>query len=219
MSEKNQAEWLRERAYQTLLENGFEPRFSDAVAKQLDEIEGGERASEKVEDLRHLTWSSIDNRTSRDLDQVEWAERLENGDIRLLVGIADVDSLIPKGSPIDDHAGRNTVSVYTVGRVFPMLPEQISTDLTSLNEGADRLAVVADMTIKEDGDVPSSTFFRARVHNHAKLSYPEVGSWFDGGTEPEKFSRVSGLREQIELQREAALRLYAYRETKGALEF
>lgn len=219
MSEKNQAEWLRDRAYQTLLENGFEPRFSDAVEKQIDEIEAAGQALENVEDLRDLSWSSIDNHTSRDLDQVEWAERLQNGDIRLLVAIADVDSLVPRDSPIDRHAAANTVSVYTIGRVFPMLPEPISTGLTSLNEGADRLAVVADMTIKENGDVPSSTFFRARVHNRAKLSYPEVARWFDRGTEPEGFSRVPGLRGQIELQREAALRLHAYREAKGALEF
>ena len=100
---------------------------------------GGQRADNDIRDLRELLWSSIDNETSRDLDQVEWAEQLSNGDIRLLVGIADVDAAVTKDSPVDEHAGKNTVTVYTQGRIFPMLPEELSTDLTSMNEGADRI--------------------------------------------------------------------------------
>lgn len=212
--------WLTERAHQALIDNGFEPEFSDAVYSQLREIEGTPDPGDGVRDLRHLLWSSIDNRTSRDLDQVEWVERLENGDIRVLVGIADVDASVAKGTPIDEHAKRNTVTVYTETKVFPMLPEELSTDKTSLNEGEDRLAVVADMIVKPNGDVPESTFFRAIVHNHAKFSYEEIGEWFDGkGEIPEELGRSNELRSQLELQREAAKRLASYREKKGALEF
>ena len=157
----NQGNWLTERAHQAMMENGFEPEFSAAVFDQLNQIgKNGEPAPDpSVQDLRSLLWSSIDNRRSRDLDQIEWAEKLPNGDIRVLVGIADVDASVAKGSPIDDHAEQNTVTVYTESKIFPMLPEELSTDKTSLNEGFDRLAVVADMTIKENGDVPESTFF------------------------------------------------------------
>ncbi len=205
-----------------MVDNGFKPEFSEPVWEQIRDISdsGPVEPVDGVQDLRHLPWSSIDNRTSRDLDQVEWAERLANGDIRLLVGIADVDAKVAKGTPIDDHARQNTVTVYTQSRIFPMLPEELSTDLTSLNEGRDRFAVVANMIVKENGDVPESHFFRAIVHNHAKFSYEEIGDWFEGSGEiPEELERSPALRDQIELQREAAKRLAAYREKKGALEF
>jgi len=222
MNDQGANSWLTQRAHQTMIENGFEPEFSTAVLEQLDGIKtkGEPAADPSFKDMRDLVWSSIDNASSRDLDQIEWAERLLNGDIRVLVGIADVDSLVPQKSPIDDHARQNTVTVYTESKIFPMLPEILSTDMSSLNENVDRLAVVADMTIKENGDVPESTFYRALVRNHAKLSYEKIGEWLDhGGVMPESFQRTPGLQEQIELQREAAIRLQAYRRAKGALEF
>lgn len=205
-----------------MIENGFEPDLSEEIGDQLASIARRDLFAEAkdAKDLRELEWSSIDNATSRDLDQVEWAEKLENGDIRLLVGIADVDAAVEKGSPIDRRAARNTVSVYTESEVFPMLPEQLSTDLTSLNEDEDRLVVVADMIVNEDGDVPQSTFYRAIIRNRVKLDYPTVGEWFDrGGPEPEKIKGKPKLVAQLELQQEAAERLHAYRLAKGALEF
>ena len=217
----HKSNWLAEQARRVLNENGFESRFPPDALDQLNEIKSSPADIDRVgaRDLTSLLWSSVDNRTSRDLDQVEWAERLPNGDIRVLVSIADVDLLIKKGTPLDDYARTNTVTVYTEGKNFPMLPEEISTGLTSLNEGEDRLAIVADMTVKENGDVPESTFFRAVVHNHAKLDYISVGEWLEGSAEPDKVREVDGLREQIELQREAAQRLASYRQKKGALEF
>ncbi|MEO6655203.1 MAG: RNB domain-containing ribonuclease [Pyrinomonadaceae bacterium] len=222
MSDQGSSSWLTERAHLTMIENGFEPEFSADVYGQLKHIQnaGEPSADASVKDLRDLLWSSIDNASSRDLDQIEWAERLPNGDIRVLVGIADVDALVPKGSPIDDHAEQNTVTVYTESKIFPMLPEELSTDMSSLNEDVDRLAVVADMTVKENGDVPESTFYRALVRNQAKLSYEKVGEWLDhDGAMPDDLQRMPDLKVQIELQREAAKRLAAYRRTKGALEF
>jgi exoribonuclease-2 len=183
-------------------------------------MNGEPKPDGSIKDLRRLLWSSIDNASSRDLDQIEWAERLPNGDIRVLIGIADVDALVPIGSPIDDHAEQNTVTVYTESKIFPMLPEELSTDMSSLNEGVDRLAVVADMTLKENGDVPESTFYRALVRNQAKLSYEKIGEWLDNdGEMPDDLHRLPELTQQIELQREAAKRLAAYRRAKGALEF
>lgn len=205
-----------------MIDNGFEPEFSHDMDSQLASIAGRDLIAEAtdVKDLRHLDWSSIDNKTSRDLDQIEWAGQLPNGDIRILVGIADVDVAVEKGSPIDRRAARNTVSVYTESEVFPMLPEQLSTDLTSLNENEDRLAVVADMIVKENGDVPQSTFYRAIVRNRVKLDYPTVGEWFDdGGPIPEQIGDKPELIAQLELQRKAAERLLKYRQAKGALEF
>lgn len=205
-----------------MIENGFEPEFSAAVQDQLNQIKAkGEPAPDpSIKDLRSLLWSSIDNASSRDLDQIEWAERLDNGDIRVLVGIADVDALIPKGTPLDDHAEQNTVTVYTESKIFPMLPVELSTDMTSLNDGADRLAIVADMTVKENGDVPESTFYRALVRNQGKLAYESIGDWLDNnGDMPETVANTPSLKEQIVLQKEAAVRLHAYRQAKGALEF
>lgn len=222
MNDHSGGNWLEQKARQAMVENGFEPEFPSEVVDQLNQIKnaGEPSADASIKDLRSLLWSSIDNASSRDLDQIEWAERLDNGDIRVLVGIADVDSLIPKDSPLDKHAKQNTVTVYTESKIFPMLPVEISTDLTSLNEGVDRLAIVADMIVKENGDVPESTFYRALVHNHAKCAYEDIGEWLDhGGVLPEALQQTSGLKEQIELQREAAVRLHAYRQAKGALEF
>ncbi len=222
MNDHHNNSWLTERAHRAMLDNGFEPEFSDEVYAQLREIvDSGQPArGPDIKDLRHLLWSSIDNRTSRDLDQVEWAEQMGNGDIRVLVGIADVDVVVAKGTPIDLHAAQNTVTVYTESKIFPMLPEELSTDMTSLNQGEDRLAVVADMTVKANGEVPESRFFRAFVHNHAKFSYEEIGEWLDGhGEMPEELQHSPELKEQIELQQEAAKCLAAYREKKGALEF
>ncbi len=209
-------------ARRAMAENGFEPEFSLAVREQVQFLsESGARdiAEGSIRDLRSIEWSSIDNRTSRDLDQVEWAEALPNGDLRILVGIADVDAYVKKGSPIDHHAEQNTVTVYTEGHIFPMLPEELSTDLTSLNEGEDRLAVIADMAVKANGDVPESTFYRAWVRNHVKLSYEEVAEWLDGDKSSDDIMRFPWVAEQIRLQNEAAARLHKYRIAKGALEF
>ena len=222
MSDLGSSSWLTQRAHQTMLENGFEPEFSAEVWDQMKGIQtvGEPKFDGSIKDMRELLWSSIDNATSRDLDQIEWAERLPNGDIRVLVGIADVDALVPIYSPIDMHAAQNTVTVYTESKIFPMLPEELSTDISSLIEGADRLAVIADMTVKENGDVPESTFYRALVRNQAKLSYEKIGEWLDNdGEAPEDLQRLPELKGQIELQREAARRLAAYRRAKGALEF
>lgn len=222
MNDQGSGNWLSQRAHQTMIENGFEPEFSAAVEDQVKVIQQrvGSQSDSNARDMRDLLWSSIDNASSRDLDQIEWAEALPNGDIRVLVGIADVDASVPKDSPIDKHAAQNTVTVYTESRIFPMMPEELSTDLTSLNEGEDRLAVVADMTIKANGDVPESTFFSAIVNNRAKLSYEVVGPWLDGKSGvPEKVANMPGLQAQLELQQQAAVRLQTYRTVKGALDF
>src|SRR6185503_5382192 len=131
---------------------GFEPDLDDAAKRQLDSLTAPAPAPGGVKDLRSLPWSSIDNTESRDLDQVEVAESLPSGDIRLIVGIADVDALVGKGTPLDQHAYANCTSVYTGVAVFPMLPEKLSTDLTSLNENEDRLSLAIETVVNGDGD-------------------------------------------------------------------
>lgn len=209
-------------AEETMRRNGFRSEFGDESREQVVELAHFDlnALAGEAQDLRDTLWSSIDNRTSKDLDQIEWAEQLENGDIRLLVGIADVSAYVAKDTPIDRYAEQNTVTVYTETRIFPMLPEELSTDITSLVEGADRIAVVAEMIVKENGDVPESNFFRAMVRNHAKLDYESVGDWLEGhGDIPLKISETKGLEEQIRLQNSAAIRLGDYRARKGALDF
>lgn len=214
-------------AREALIENNFLPDFPPAVVEAARLL--GERqvisnaGSPPVRDLRSLLWSSIDNASSRDLDQVEYAEKLPaggGGDIRLLVGIADVDEFVPKNSVIDAFAFQNTVSIYAGNQVFSMLPERLSTDLTSLIGGASRPAVVTEMFISPAGDVRIGDVFRALLHNHAKLSYEEVGAWLGGGGEiPASVAAVPGLEAQILLQQETAARLHKLRKQKGALEF
>src|ERR1051325_6709634 len=161
--------------------NGFDPHFSPAVQQQVASIAGPAAADPTARDMRQLPWSSIDNTESRDLDQVEIAEQLPDGSIRIVVGIADVDSLVAKGSPVDERAFHNTTSVYTGIDVFPMLPERLSTDLTSLNEGEDRLAIAIETVVNADGDVVSYDVYRAMLHNKAKLAYNAVGEFLTGG--------------------------------------
>ena len=204
---------------------GFEPDLDADARTQLAALtkpaampSGGGGGS--VKDLRDRPWSSIDNTESRDLDQIEIAERLPDGSVRLIVAIADVDALVPAGTPIDRHAFANCTSVYTGIAVFPMLPEQLSTGLTSLNEGEDRLALAIETVVDADGNVKSYDVYRAMVHNRAQLAYDDVGAWLDGASPPPK--KVAGnaeLTAQLQLQHEASQRLKAERIRNGALEF
>ena len=200
-----------------MIERGLHPDFPPAVLEETAGLEEVERfAGDGLRDLRKLPWFSIDNDDTRDLDQLTFAEPQGAG-IRLLVAIADVDALVPQESDTDRHAGHNTVSVYTPARIFPMLPERLSTGLTSLHEGEDRLAVVVEMRVDEDGSVPEATLFRAAVHNHARLTYDRVAAWLEGhGALPEGAKKLEG---QLRLQDEAAERLRQRRHERGALRF
>jgi ribonuclease R len=213
---------LRGAAVAAMLKNGFEPEFSPEVMREVRSIHdpSDNPLPTDTRDLRSLPWSSIDNRESKDLDQIEVAERLPDGSIRIRIGVADVETLVPLGSPADEHAAKNTTSVYTGVAVFPMLPDRLSTDLTSLNEGEDRLAVVVEFDVAADGALGKASVYRALVHNKAKLTYEGVGLWLDGkGPEPPAIAGSSELHEQIRIQDEAAQRLRKARSIAGALDF
>ena len=209
-------------ARQTMIDAGFVPDFPGAVIEEVNSIVSGSvaiAAHSSAQDLRELLWSSIDDKRSRDLDQVEYAEKISGGDVRLLVGIADVDAVVPKESAIDKHAATNCISVYTGIKTFPMLPEELSTDLTSLVEAEDRIAVVTEMLLAADGSMKRTDFQRAIIRNHAKLSYESVGAWLDGKSAiPERVKSVSGMEEQIKLQSEIANRLEEFRRKRGAID-
>jgi exoribonuclease-2 len=209
-------------ARQTMMEAGFVPDLPGAVNKEIQSVINRTRpglAEAAARDLRTLLWSSIDDSKSRDLDQVEFAEALAGGDTRILVGIADVDAFVAKGSAIDRHAAENATSVYAGVRTFPMLPEELSTDLTSLVADEDRLAVVIEIVVARDGTVKSPVVYRALIKNHAKLSYEAIGHWLDGKTAvPPAVAQVAGLEAQIRLQFETAERLGEFRKEHGALE-
>ena len=170
---------LEQLARRAMIERGLEPDFpADAIAqaRQLTEP-----AVDGVTDQRHLPWCSIDNDDSRDLDQLTVAEATPDGSARVFIAIADVDVLVGKDSPLDDHAQQNTTSVYTPARIFPMLPERLSTDLTSLNPDEDRIAIVISFVVDRDGAVTSGEVGRAAVRNRAKLAYNSVAAWLDSG--------------------------------------
>ena len=209
-------------AHSAMLDAGFVPDIPHSVLDELRSLPtklDTQVSGTATRDLRSLLWSSIDDRKSRDLDQVEYAERLSDGDIRVLVGIADVDALVRKGSATDAHAAENGTSVYTGFRTFPMLPEQLSTDMTSLVGGADRSSIVTELIVGPDGTVKSSEVYRALLHNYAKLSYEAVGAWLDNkGPLPPEVASVPKMDAQIRLQFEAAQRLRELRKEHGALE-
>lgn len=213
---------LRDVAAAAMRQHGFEPEFSADVIREVRLLGGmsDNAIPTDAHDLRALLWSSVDNRESRDLDQIEVAERLPDGSIRVRIGVADVDTLVKLGSAADAHAATNTTSVYTGVAVFPMLPERLSTDLTSLNEGEDRLAIVVQFDVAEDGTLANASVQHALVHNHAKLTYDPVGMWLEGkGPPPRAIARSPQLRDQLLLQDEAAQRLRRARNRAGALNF
>jgi exoribonuclease-2 len=176
------------------------------------------KANAAAEDLRHLLWSSIDNDTSRDLDQIEYAEKLPNGGVRVLIGIADVDLYVTKGSAIDRHAAIETVTVYSGVKNFPMLPEELSTGLTSLLESDDRTCMVTEFVLDAQNRTASSRIYPALVNNKAQLAYNGVGAWLDGKAEaPAKVGESAELQAQLKLQNEIAQRLRAERYERGAL--
>jgi exoribonuclease II len=212
---------LQAAAARVMLENGFEPEASAGVSQQLAELERHPPSvapGADVRDLRSLLWSSIDNDTSRDLDQLEVAERLPDGTVKVLVAIADVDSFVPKDSPIDQHAARQTTTVYTGVRNFPMLPEALSTAATSLQEAEDKLALVIEFLVRSDGHLQSSAVYRAVVRSTAQLTYNGVGAWLGGqGAAPPKVAASPDLQAQLRLQDAAAQALRTERYRHGAL--
>jgi len=201
-----------------MIERGLEPDIPPAAQADAAKLTDAQAADPSLQDLRSLLWCSIDNDDSRDLDQLTVAERLSDGTTRVRVAIADVDRLVPRESPIDDHARANTTSVYTPAKVFPMLPERLSTDLTSLVEGHERAAVVIEFTVTDDGRARESTVYRARVLNKAKLAYNSIAAWLDDkAPAPAALAAVSGLDENLRLQHRAAQALRQRRHEQGAL--
>jgi len=202
-----------------MVERGLEPDFSREAQAELQKITGPATSEdESVRDLRALLWVSIDNDDSKDLDQLSVAEAAPRGAARVRVAIADVDALVERGSAIDEHARTNTTSVYTAAEIFPMLPTQLSTDLTSLNEDQERLAVVVDMVVSADGEVTDSEIYRAKVLNHAKLAYNAVADWIEGKAPAQgRVATTPGVAQQLRLQDSVAQSLRRVRHQRGAL--
>ena len=204
-----------------MFSRGLEPEFSHAVQRQVASLKGpAVETDDNIIDLTALPWCSIDNDDSRDLDQLSAIEPLHQGRIRVYVAIADVDALVKKGSPIDEHARQNTTSVYTSALIFPMLPERLCTDWTSLNQDEDRIALVVEMVFSEDGILMDASIYRARVRNKAQLAYDAVSAWIDNeGELPEPARRVKGMNIQLRQQDALAQKLRVLRRAEGSLEF
>jgi len=211
---------LQRIARRVMAERGLLSDFSPAALAQLAQLGSGSPASNgQLRDLRQLPWASIDNDDSRDLDQLTVAQDATDAATKILVAIADVDALVTRDTAIDAHARHNTTSVYTAAEIFPMLPERLSTDLTSLGDHADRAAIVVEMLIAADGTLTSSSVYRALVRNQAKLAYNSVAAWMDGtGPEPEPIGRVPGLAENLRAQDRVAQVLATRRHEQGALD-
>lgn len=213
---------LVEAAHACMLEHGFQPDFPAGTAAEVAAIQAQPQppAAPGAQDLRNLLWSSIDNDTSRDLDQIEWAQQLPDGRIRVLIGVADVDARVPLGSVLDAHARSETTSVYTGVKVFPMFPVELSEGATSLNENEDRIAIVVEYSIDADGNASDGKAYRALVRNRAQLAYNSVGAWLEGrALAPAKVASSADLAAQLKLQDTAAQRMLGCRYQHGALEF
>ena len=199
-----------------MLDQGLLPDFSAEAQAQVDSLTRA-AVDPGARDLRGAEWVSIDNDDSRDLDQLSVAEPLTGSGTRLRVAIADVDALVKRGSPIDAHASQNTTSVYTAARIFPMLPEKLSTDLTSLVQGAERLAIIIEMVVAANGSITGSDIYRATVINKAKLAYDSVAAWLENGAAAPAALEAAGLQSQVRLQDQLAQALGRVRHTQGAL--
>ncbi len=219
-NDKNHRAILEGIAHRAMLEQGLLPDFSAAALAELGQLQlpAAADGSLGIRDTRNLLWASIDNDDSRDLDQLTVAEAMPGGNVRICVAVADVASLVKNASAIDEHARHNTTSVYTAAMIFPMLPEKLSTNLTSLNMNEDRLSVVVEMVIGADGSLQGSDVYQALVRNHAKLAYNGLAAWLDGsGSLPGAVAAVNGLDENLRLQDRAAQRLKTLRHIHGAL--
>jgi exoribonuclease-2 len=208
-------------AHAAMIEHGFQPEFPAGADTELAAIEAHPDlpAIPGIQDLRSLLWSSIDNDTSKDLDQIEWAEQLPDGRIRVLIGVADVDVRISRGTILDTHARSETTSVYTGVKVFPMLPVELSEGITSLNENEDRAALVIEFTVDAAGTASDGKAYRALVRNRAQLAYNAVGAWLEGtGPAPAKVDASADLAAQLKLQDSAAQRMVDGRFQHGALD-
>ncbi len=218
-NDKQHRSLLQKIAHRAMIERGMLPDFSPKALAELDTISRpAEKAEGPIRDLRRLLWCSIDNDDSRDLDQLSVAEAMPDGSVKVLVAVADVDALVKKDSAIDEHARQNTTSVYTEARTFPMLPEKLSTDLTSLNYATERYAVVVEMVVAKDGSLQSSDVYQALVRNQAKLAYNDVAAWLENaGPMPTEINAVPGLAENLRLQDRAAQQMKTLRHVNGAL--
>jgi ribonuclease R len=225
MHVRHHREILQNIARRVMLQRGLLPDFSTAVLAELGRlhipvITGNSQADglTGIRDLRNLLWASIDNDDSRDLDQLTYAESIPAGEVKILVAIADVDSCVKKGSAIDLHARNNTTSVYTAAEIFPMLPEKISTDMTSLNFNQDRLSIIIEMVVDPQGVLQDSSIYKAWVRNHAKLAYNSVANWLEKKAAiPEEIAGVQGLADNLQLQDRAAQSMKSLRHLQGAL--
>jgi VacB/RNase II family 3'-5' exoribonuclease len=212
---------LQRIARRVMLERGLLPDFSVEALAELARIQApATMDADQVRDLRDLLWASIDNDDSRDLDQLTVADAMRGDKVKILVAVADVDSIVKNGSAIDDHARHNTTSVYTAPVIFPMLPEKLSNNLTSLNFNEDRLAIVVEMVIGGDGSLQDSGIYRASVRNHAKLAYNSVAAWLEGrGIVPEAITAINELDENLRMQDRVAQSMKKFRHVHGALSF
>ncbi len=216
---------LQSIAHRAMLARDLLPDFSPEVLTELSRIQGPtitngapDGQTRPIRDLRNLLWASIDNDDSRDLDQLTVAEAIPRDKVKILVAIANVEGIVKNGSAIDQHARHNTTSVYTAAEIFPMLPEKISTDITSLNFNEDRLAIVVEMVIGADGALEDSGIYQAWVRNHAKLAYHSVAAWLErSGVIPEAVAAVKGLDENLRLQDQTAQKMKNLRHLHGAL--
>jgi exoribonuclease-2 len=204
-------------AYQVMKDRGFIPDFSPAVINELSIIQKNYSLGNAKHDHRDKLWVSIDNSDSKDLDQLTFAETDASGTYKLYVAIADVDGLVKKNSQIDGRAGQNTTSVYTPSIIFPMLPLELSTNLTSLNENADRQAVVVEIHVAADGGFELHDTYMALVRNHAKLAYDSVADWLESHKSLLNFSQE--VHQQLTLQDQIARLIQDYRNRQGALNF
>jgi VacB/RNase II family 3'-5' exoribonuclease len=218
-NDKQHRSILQSIAHQAMLDRGLLPDFSAEALAELGRLQvPAATDGEPVRDLRNLLWASIDNDDSRDLDQLTVAEAMLGDNIKILVAIADVDSLVKNGSAIDEHAHHNTTSIYTAAEIFPMLPEKLSTDLTSLNFNEDRLSIVVEMVVGADGSIQESKIYRASVRNHAKLAYNSVAAWLEqNGITPEAIVAVKELSENLRMQDRVAQSMKNFRHIRGAL--
>ncbi len=176
-------------------------------------------------DLTDVALVTIDGEDARDFDDAVYCEPFKRGrgksaftGWRLVVAIADVSHYVKPGEPLDDDAYERATSVYFPRRVIPMLPEKLSNGLCSLNPAEERLALVCDMLVGEDGAIDAYQFFPAVIRSHARLTYTEVAAVLANTRGPEAQRRADLLPHLLHLH-EVYRALLKQRAKRGAVDF
>lgn len=197
----------------------YSENFPREVRSETTEIKEFVEESEikKRRDLRKLPIITIDGDDSKDYDDAVYAEKLENGNFRLIVSIADVGYYVKEGSELDREAEKRGNSVYLVDRVLPMFPRELSNGICSLNEGVDRLTFTVEAEIDDKGKIIKEDVYKSVIKSKYRMTYKNVNKILEN--DEEILAKYSDIKEMVFTMKELYLILRNKRNKRGSIDF